>query len=120
MKGIRSYDYNRDKADKYEVLGQFNALEGKLAGALYLEFGVNETEARQINEIEDRRVVAKEDYLLSVRTESDGNKSHLKLPKSNVLKFFLEDGSWVVVRPSGNEPKLKLYKNLIKKKSTYD
>lgn len=31
------------------------------------------------------------------------------LPKSNVLKFFLEGGSWIAVRPSGTEPKLKMY-----------
>ena len=31
------------------------------------------------------------------------------LPKSNVLKFFLKGGSWIVVRPSGTEPKLKMY-----------
>lgn len=31
------------------------------------------------------------------------------LPKSNVLKFFLKSGSWIAVRPSGTEPKLKLY-----------
>ena len=31
------------------------------------------------------------------------------LPKSNVLKYFLEDGSWIAVRPSGTEPKLKFY-----------
>ena len=54
VKGIRSYDTNRDKADKYEILGQFNALEGKIAGELYNEFGVSETEAREMNEIEDR------------------------------------------------------------------
>ena len=31
------------------------------------------------------------------------------LPKSNVLKYFLEDGSWIAIRPSGTEPKLKFY-----------
>lgn len=31
------------------------------------------------------------------------------LPKSNVLKFFLKGGSWIAVRPSGTEPKLKMY-----------
>lgn len=31
------------------------------------------------------------------------------LPKSNVLKFFLKDGSWIAIRPSGTEPKLKIY-----------
>ena len=54
MKGIRSYDANKDKADKYEILGQINALEGKIAGNLYTEFGVSETEAREMNAIEDR------------------------------------------------------------------
>ena len=37
------------------------------------------------------------------------------LPPSNVIKLFLEDGSWVVIRPSGNEPKIKYYKNLWKR-----
>ena len=31
------------------------------------------------------------------------------LPKSDVLKFFLKDGSWFAVRPSGTEPKIKFY-----------
>lgn len=38
-----------------------------------------------------------------------GISSKLDLPKSNVLKFFLEDGSWVAIRPSGTEPKIKYY-----------
>ena len=33
----------------------------------------------------------------------------MNLPKSNVLKYFLEDESWVAIRPSGTEPKLKFY-----------
>jgi len=69
---------------------------------------------KNIGVIEGRRVVAKEDYLNSVRTESNGSKKPLTLPKSNVIKIFLEDGSWVAVRPSGNEPKIKYYKNLWK------
>jgi phosphoglucomutase len=31
------------------------------------------------------------------------------LPKSNVLKFFLSDRSWFAIRPSGTEPKIKMY-----------
>ena len=31
------------------------------------------------------------------------------LPKSDVLKFLLEDGSWIAIRPSGTEPKIKFY-----------
>jgi len=33
----------------------------------------------------------------------------IELPKSNVLKYFLEDGTWVCLRPSGTEPKIKFY-----------
>ena len=35
--------------------------------------------------------------------------SKINLPKSNVLKYILEDDSWFVVRPSGTEPKMKVY-----------
>ncbi len=64
--------------------------------------------------IEGRRVIAREDYLNSIRMESDGNTKSLTLPKSDVVKMFLEDNSWVAIRPSGNEPKVKYYKNLWK------
>lgn len=46
----------------------------------------------------------------SVRTFTDGRETEeIFLPKSNVIKFFLADGSWVCVRPSGTEPKVKYY-----------
>jgi phosphoglucomutase len=38
-----------------------------------------------------------------------GTSSPINLPKSNVLQFFLEDGSKISVRPSGTEPKIKFY-----------
>ena len=37
----------------------------------------------------------------------------IKLPKSNVLKYILEDDSWFVVRPSGTEPKMKVYLSVV-------
>ncbi|MCP8968150.1 phospho-sugar mutase [Ectobacillus ponti] len=56
------------------------------------------------------QVKAVEDYKTSVRTEAEsGSKAAIELPKSNVLKYFLEDGSWVCLRPSGTEPKVKFY-----------
>lgn len=39
----------------------------------------------------------------------DYKKGIDNLPKSDVLKYFLEDGSWIAIRPSGTEPKLKIY-----------
>jgi len=50
------------------------------------------------------------DYKLGmVLNLSDGSTEKLDYPKSDVLKFSLEDGSWLVLRPSGTEPKLKVY-----------
>lgn len=46
---------------------------------------------------------AKVSRLLDCMAEGTG------LPKSNVLKYFLEDGSWFAIRPSGTEPKIKFY-----------
>ena len=41
------------------------------------------------------------------------SESSIKLPRSNVLKFVMEDKSWFVVRPSGTEPKIKIYLSVI-------
>ncbi|MDU7966803.1 MAG: phospho-sugar mutase [Paeniclostridium sordellii] len=46
---------------------------------------------------------------LKVIETKDYNEGIDELPKSNVLKFILEDGSWIAARPSGTEPKLKFY-----------
>ncbi|WP_242263615.1 phospho-sugar mutase [Bacillus cereus group sp. BfR-BA-01511] len=55
-------------------------------------------------------VVAVEDYKASIITSlQDGHKEEIHLPKSNVLKYQLEDGSWFCLRPSGTEPKIKFY-----------
>ena len=50
------------------------------------------------------------DYQLSVSKDIlSGSTQPIDLPKSNVLQFFLEDGSKISVRPSGTEPKIKFY-----------
>lgn len=63
-----------------------------------------------LSEVDGVKVVTKFDYKLSIEENIlAGTKSEIKLPKSNVLKFILEDGSSFVVRPSGTEPKMKIY-----------
>lgn len=54
------------------------------------------------------RVAISEDYKTSIKIEN-GKSESILLPKSNVLKYYLEDGSWVCLRPSGTEPKVKFY-----------
>lgn len=54
------------------------------------------------------------DYKLSKEWDFSKDKQiEIDLPKSNVLKFILTDGSWFVVRPSGTEPKMKVYLSII-------
>ncbi len=50
-----------------------------------------------------------EDYLTGISTLADGTTENITLPKENVLKYVLEDSSWVAIRPSGTEPKCKFY-----------
>lgn len=55
---------------------------------------------------------------LKVKTIIDYQKDETGLPKSNVLKYYLEDNSWFALRPSGTEPKIKLYINAIGESSS--
>ncbi|WGS64338.1 phospho-sugar mutase [Marinitoga aeolica] len=61
-------------------------------------------------EIGDMKLVRYIDYLekkdIDLKT---GETKETDVPKSNVLRFFFDDGSWYAVRPSGTEPKLKIY-----------
>jgi phosphoglucomutase len=51
-----------------------------------------------------------EDYKLGFSKNLDNNSiKNITLPKSNVIKFILDDNSWIVIRPSGTEPKIKIY-----------
>ena len=63
-------------------------------------------------EIGGAKVVARRDYLKGERY-AGGAVEKLTLPKSNVLYFELEGEGWVCVRPSGTEPKIKLYVNAV-------
>ena len=56
-----------------------------------------------------RAVEAVSDYKNSVTRKKNGEEEAIDLPVSNVLKFWLEGNSSAVIRPSGTEPKLKLY-----------
>jgi phosphoglucomutase len=61
------------------------------------------------SEIGGISVAVVEDYLKGTGTYQDGRVCQLELPKENVLKYVLEDGSWIAIRPSGTEPKCKFY-----------
>lgn len=96
----------------YSVYGYYKedlvnvVLEGA-SGASKIEEIMAYFRNNSLEEVAGLKVTLKEDYLLSVREGSSTEK--ITLPKSNVIKFVLEDGSWFVLRPSGTEPKLKIY-----------
>ncbi|MCX6243925.1 MAG: phospho-sugar mutase [Bacteroidetes bacterium] len=74
--------------------------------------------------INDSRVVLIRDYLTLIEKELNScTETPIRLPKSNVLQFLLEDGSRISVRPSGTEPKIKFYfsvKELLPAKENYE
>ncbi len=62
------------------------------------------------SKINNSRVIKINDYSLKISHDLlSGKKSAIELSKSDVLQFFLEDGSKISVRPSGTEPKIKFY-----------
>ncbi|WRS27098.1 phospho-sugar mutase [Oscillospiraceae bacterium MB08-C2-2] len=63
-------------------------------------------------EIGGSSVVAVSDYFTSLRREN-GGETPIDLPKSNVLEYQLADGCTVIVRPSGTEPKIKIYYSFV-------
>ena len=55
------------------------------------------------------KVALAQDFSVNKQVDAEGVASEIGLPTSNVLKYILEDGSWIAVRPSGTEPKIKFY-----------
>lgn len=82
----------------------FEGYEGQQKIANIME----QLRTNQPTEIAGERVIAVEDYSLQQRQEN-GTSNKLSLPKANVLKYFLESETWICVRPSGTEPKIKFY-----------
>ncbi|MEI8658063.1 phospho-sugar mutase [Vibrio sp. Hal054] len=63
--------------------------------------------------IAGKKILVTEDLKHSVRTDSNGKTQTINLPSSDVLIYHLEGGSRVIVRPSGTEPKLKCYYEVV-------
>lgn len=72
--------------------------------------------SNQFNEIEGYTVVKRDDYLTQESIDLAGQqKTALSLPVSDVLVYWLEDGSKLMIRPSGTEAKIKIYCGIIQK-----
>lgn len=83
-------------------------LEGE-AGAKRIQQILADLRTNGLDEIAGEKVVRFEDYNDAVIKENGETKPLEGFTKSDVLKYYLEDGSWIAVRPSGTEPKCKFY-----------
>ena len=106
----KKYGYHREKLESMELKG-IDGLEKikKIMSCL------RENKLKEINGL---KIKSFSDYKTGIEKFFDGKVMELKLPKSDVIYFEFEDNSWICVRPSGTEPKLKIYfgvvgKNLI-------
>lgn len=100
------YGYYKENLVSIELQGKEG--QEKIAKALdYLRNSMGQ-------ELNGVKIDKKFDYKLSKETDFVNNtEKEIDLPTSNVLKFVLNDGSWFVVRPSGTEPKMKVYLSVV-------
>lgn len=83
----------------------YEGIEGQKKIASIME----QLRATKFTEMAGLNVIATEDYKAGFSYLTNGEKQTLSLPITDVLKYRLEDGSWICIRPSGTEPKCKIY-----------
>ncbi|HGI4413675.1 TPA: phospho-sugar mutase [Streptococcus agalactiae] len=97
----KEYGYFAEKTISVTLSGVDGAAEIKKIMDKFRENG-----PKQFNNTD---IVLLEDFQKQIATKNDGTISNLTTPPSNVLKYTLADDSWIAVRPSGTEPKIKFY-----------
>ncbi|HGD2939098.1 TPA: phospho-sugar mutase [Streptococcus agalactiae] len=97
----KEYGYFAEKTISVTLSGVGGAAEIKKIMDKFRENG-----PKQFNNTD---IVLLEDFQKQTATKNDGIISNLTTPPSNVLKYTLADDSWIAVRPSGTEPKIKFY-----------
>lgn len=70
---------------------------------------VDSLKTKPVEKFDIYNVVAVRDYSVPVRRLTDGTQEPLDIPATNAVYYELENGSFICVRPSGTEPKLKIY-----------
>ena len=97
----KEYGYYAEKTISVTLSGVDGAEQIKAIMAKFRENGPKEFNATAIAVVED--------FKAQTSTAADGTVTALTTPPSDVLKYTLADGSWIAVRPSGTEPKIKFY-----------
>ena len=111
-KGLTLYEGLNSLYEKYGYFFEISksyAFEG-IDGAQKMSDIMEKFRKSDINEIAGVKVISKMDVQEGIITYTGCSKSEkIDLPKSNVLKFNLDNNSWIAIRPSGTEPKIKFY-----------
>ena len=97
----KEYGYYAEKTISVTLSGVDGAEQIKAIMAKFRENGPKEFNGTAIAVVED--------FKAQTSTAADGTVTALTTPPSDVLKYTLADGSWIAVRPSGTEPKIKFY-----------
>ena len=97
----KEYGYYAEKTISVTLSGVDGAEQIKAIMAKFRNNAPKEWNATTITVVED--------FKTQTATAADGTVTNLTTPPSDVLKYTLADGSWIAVRPSGTEPKIKFY-----------
>ena len=97
----KEYGYYAEKTISVTLSGVDGAEQIKAIMAKFRNNAPKEWNATTITVLED--------FKAQTATAADGTVTNLTTPPSDVLKYTLADGSWIAVRPSGTEPKIKFY-----------
>lgn len=97
----KEYGYYAEKTISVTLSGVDGAEQIKAIMAKFRNNAPKEWNATAITVVED--------FKAQTATVADGTVTNLTTPPSDVLKYTLADGSWIAVRPSGTEPKIKFY-----------
>ncbi len=110
---IKQSVYGRlmDIYDKYQYVLDRNVSVkfGGLNAMKEMNAVVDSLKTKKAEKFDIYNVTAVRDYSASVRRCADGTEEPIDIPKTNAVYYELENGSFICVRPSGTEPKLKIY-----------
>lgn len=98
-----------DKFGYYAASQKSFTCEGQ-SGMAQIAATMERLHKNAITELDGKKIVKISDYELSLTKDIvTGEETAITLPKSNVISFTFDDNSYIIVRPSGTEPKIKLY-----------
>ncbi|MFC4760269.1 phospho-sugar mutase [Fructobacillus durionis] len=101
----KKFGYFKEKTIAYEFPG--------VSGHQEMADLMTKFRNEKLEKVAGQLVLATQDFASQTQVDRAGAVKKMPQPKANVLKYWLVDGSWIALRPSGTEPKLKLYLGVV-------